>query len=62
MFDLAELDRADAALHALVTGRLPAAPREAAPTPTHAAARPAGDISRCPFHNGTLRHEDGIAA
>jgi hypothetical protein len=58
MFDLAELDRADAALNAIATG----AWKSAKPAPAPAPERPAGDVSRCPFHNGTLHREEARAA
>jgi hypothetical protein len=57
MFDLIELDQAETALRKLASGDLPPAPREAAP-----AEHPKGDISRCPFHNGTLARAEMIAA
>ena len=56
MFDLIELDQAETALRKLASGELPPTSREET-----AADRPRADVSRCPFHNGTMRRED-IAA
>jgi hypothetical protein len=57
MFDLMELDQAETALRALTTGVY--APRVRVVEQT--AKQHSGDISRCPFHNGTMQRESAAA-
>jgi hypothetical protein len=55
MFDLGKLDRAETLLRTLAGGQpLPARTSEPAP-------RAEPDLSRCPFHNGSLGREDVAA-
>jgi hypothetical protein len=59
MFDLLELDQAETALRQLASGVKPVPAR----APKAALAEhPKGDVSRCPFHNGTLARAEMAAA
>ena len=57
MFDLTELDRAEAALRRLAARDLPPVVREPAP-----AEMRKGDLARCPFHNGARARPEMAAA